>query len=485
MMKQLQLSSRAVHVVLAMLLFASCTAPQSPPITTSASPTGIPTRAVLPTSTLPALSPTSRATTPAPTQQVPPEVSAWLRENAIPFDTADPNSDFEDLMPLKELIGDARIVALGEATHGTREFFQMKHRMLRFLVEEMGFNTFAIEANWPEANLVNDYVQTGQGDPAELLRGLYFWTWNTQEVLDMILWMRAHNENPGDAPLVSFHGFDMLFYEGAMDNVVAYLEKVDPDRAAKTTELYDCFRQFAGKESMYARLSVTRKVECRANLQAVYDQLSQQQSAYESQSSPEAFARVLQNARIVLEAEHFYVYGPVAGFTLRDRYMAENVAWLLDQAGPDARIVLWAHNDHVSVGETIWQGMGGKAMGAYLRERYGSQMVVFGFSFYQGRFNAEEWQSGLGALSTGLPPENSYEYYFHSAELPRFFLDLRGLPSDSTATNWLLTSRPFRFIGSTYDLSHPEDYFISAILPGRLDVIIYFEDTSPSLLLDQ
>lgn len=483
-MKHRWFLSRAITLVLTLLLLASCAAPQRSLTSIPASPTVISTQSI-PTSTFLPTPATHSPSEPALTQPVTvaPEVSTWLRENAIPFDTTDPNSDFEDLMPLKELIGDARIVALGEATHGTHEFFEMKHRILRFLVEEMGFNTFAIEANWPEANLVNDYVQTGQGDPAELLQGLYFWTWDTQEVLDMILWMRAHNENPGDAPLVSFYGFDMQYYKVAIDNVVAYLEKIDPASAAKTTELYRCFRQYRLKEMIYAQLSAKTRTACRANLQAVYDQLSQQQSAYETQSSPEAFARVLQNARIVLEAEHFYASG--AEFTLRDRYMAENVAWLLDQAGPDAKIVLWAHNDHVSVGETIWKGMGGKAMGAYLRERYGNQMVVFGFSFYQGSFNAEEWQSGLGASSTGLPPENSYEYYFHSAELPRFFLDLRGLPSDSTATNWLLTSHPFRFIGSGYDLSHPEDYFISAILPGRFDVIIYFQDTSPSLLLNR
>lgn len=138
---------------------------------------------------------------PDETTGVSPAIVAWLQNHTVPFNTSKPGSGFEDLMPLKQIVGDARIVSLGEATHGTREFFEMKHRILEFLVKEMGFNTFAIEATWPESNLVNNYIQTGEGDPARLLAGLFFWTWNTQEVLDMILWMRENR--------VSFHGFDM------------------------------------------------------------------------------------------------------------------------------------------------------------------------------------------------------------------------------------------------------------------------------------
>src|SRR5689334_21942379 len=194
-MKQRRFASGWLNIMLALLLTSSCAAPQRL-ITATSAP--LATRA-LPKETVPAPSALPSPVEPVPTQPVTiaPESSDWLREHALPFDTTDPGSDFTDLVPLKEWIGDARIVALGEATHGTHEFFEMKHRMLRFLVEEMGFNTFAIEANLPEANLLNDYLHTGQGDPAALLDGLHFWTWDTQEVLDMILWMRAHNENPG------------------------------------------------------------------------------------------------------------------------------------------------------------------------------------------------------------------------------------------------------------------------------------------------
>ena len=122
-----------------------------------------------------------------------PAVTDWIRANAVRLNIVEARNGFADMEPLRRIIGDARIVSLGEATHGTREFFQLKHRMLEFLATQMGFTIFSIEANMPEAYRLNDYVLNGTGDPAQLLRGMYFWTWNTEEVLDMIHWMREFN----------------------------------------------------------------------------------------------------------------------------------------------------------------------------------------------------------------------------------------------------------------------------------------------------
>ena len=159
------------------------------------------------------------------------EVSAWFKSVAIPINSASPQSGLDDLRSLQSTVGNARIVAMGEATHGTREFFQLKHRMLEFLVERMGFTVFGIEANWPESLAVNDYVLKGNGDPAETLAGLYFWTWNTEEVLDMIEWMRRYNQDPSHRKKVKFFGFDMQVARVAVANVEVYLQKVDPDEA--------------------------------------------------------------------------------------------------------------------------------------------------------------------------------------------------------------------------------------------------------------
>ena len=173
--------------------------------------------------------------TPAPVLPEPPPdpVLVWLAANAHPFTGPHLSLPHTELEFLRELVGDARIVALGENTHGARDFFEMKARILRFLVEEMGFNTFAIEATWPEARRIDHYVRTGEGDPERLLSGLYFWTWNTESVLEMIEWMREHNQAGGD---VGFHGFDMQYPGMALHNVREYMRSVDPEALEAVSE---------------------------------------------------------------------------------------------------------------------------------------------------------------------------------------------------------------------------------------------------------
>ena len=150
----------------------------------------------------------------------------WVRANAIPLQTPEARRGFADLQKLKQVVGGARIVSLGEATHGSREFFQLKHRMMEFLASEMGFTIFSIEANMPEAYRLNDFVLTGKGDPKQLLKGMYFWTWNTEEVLDMILWMRDFNKSGKGR--VEFTGFDMQTPVVAAENACTFLAKYEP-----------------------------------------------------------------------------------------------------------------------------------------------------------------------------------------------------------------------------------------------------------------
>jgi hypothetical protein len=149
----------------------------------------------------------------------------WIRKNAIALQTVEAGNGFNDLQPLKKVVGDARIVAIGEATHGTREFFQLKHRMIEFLANQMGFTIFSIEANMPEAHRLNDFVLNGNGDPKQLLKGMYFWTWNTEEVLNMILWMREFNRSGKGR--IEFTGFDMQTPTVAMDIVRTFVTAQD------------------------------------------------------------------------------------------------------------------------------------------------------------------------------------------------------------------------------------------------------------------
>jgi erythromycin esterase len=413
----------------------------------------------------------------------PAEIVNWLQTNAVPFQTAQPGVDYMDLMPIKDMVGNARVVSLGEATHGTREFFLMKHRILEFLVKEMEFNVFAIEATWPEANRINDYVHTGHGDPETLLSGLYFWTWNTEEVLEMILWMREHNQNPGDDPTVSFLGFDMQFPGMAIYNVEMFLQVVDPSAASFVSECYACISPYANgpsgsslSQGRYEDQNAAYRDSCRVDLSEVHEFLLQHEAEYKEASSVLEFDHALQSARIVLQYEDMASQRTPSA---RDFYMAENTIWLLNQAGSDAKIVLWAHNGHVADNPVYG---GGSSMGHYLREEYGDDMVTVAFDFYKGEFRAlTELPGGdygqIEVHSVDDPPMFSYEYYFHTPELERLILDLRGVDMGTSATSWLAGPRYMRSIGAIFTPSNPQKYFYLCRLPSISDLVIYFDHT--------
>lgn len=433
------------------------------------------------------------------TATAPPD-SSWLLDVAIPFDTDDPYADYTDLMPLKEIIGDARVVALGEQTHGIIEFERMKHRLLRFLVLEMGFNAFGMEATWGESNRVGDYVRTGAGDPRELLSGLYFWqwtrlgedgnpeylyfwNWHTQSVLEMIEWMRAHNEDPGSAPTVSFHGIDLQRYRLAMEDVDAYIVRVDPDASTFVANAYACYRAFwdppnFGKRSVYALAPDTLKAACRSGVRAVHDTIAARRADYEAASSPLEYTLALRTARIVVQNEDMMSSGHQDEL-LRSEYMAENAAWILEHAGPDGKLVIWTDNAQLKEAPGT--------MGRHLRERFGADLVTIGFAFGEGRFRAFRvdtipW-SGVEYLHLiSPPPAGSYEKYFFRSGLPRFILDLRTVDDAPAAVaDWMRGPQPFQEITCCYDTYR--DYTYEASLPDEFDVIVYFRRSTPTSFL--
>ena len=378
----------------------------------------------------------------------------WLRGAAVPLATQLAGNGFADLQPLKGILGDSRIVSLGEATHGTREFFQMKHRLLEFLATEMGFTHFAIEALMPEAYRVNQYVLTGQGDPATLLKGLRTWPWNTQEVLDMILWMRAFNAS-GRGP-IQFTGFDMQSTLLAIPNARAFLLKADAEYLPVANSV---FTRIAAAERRR-----TATAEDVAAARGVVDHMSAMREAY-LQGYPLAEVEwAIQNARIVLQKAE-----DLAGITSRDQSMAKNVEWILDQAPAGSKIVLWAHNGHVNKLEG-W-------MGDYLAQRYGDEMYVLGFAFGEGSYNASG-AAGLRSYPATSPVLGSLETLLRAPGLPRYILNLRNLDEDAPLA-WFHQPRLLRSIGSVVHLCP----FFPSKAGKEYDGLIWINSTTPSTLL--
>ena len=391
----------------------------------------------------------------------------WLRMSARSFATVEPRSGFADLEFLRPLAGDARLVSLGEATHGTREFFKMKHRVLEYLVENLGFTVFAIEAALPEADAVNDYVLHGTGDPAAALAGMHYWTWNTREVLDLIEWMRAYNQRRGPRPPVQFRGFDVQYSRGAIDRISAYLDRVDPAAKAQLAALWQCWEPYALGASGYVSRPEEEKSACRASLASVRTTLESKRDEYAARSSAAELEVILRYATVISQDESLAT-GTGPG---RDALMAENVEWLANVAEPDAKIVLWAHNLHVATSSP-------ERMGWHLRRAFGSEMVVFGFAFDHGSFIAGG-APGLGPKHVDSP-RGGIEDLLRTAG-PLFIVDLRQVPSDP-AREYLAPPLAHWSIGELYNGSTTTNRW-PVPLRDTYDALIWIAESTESRLL--
>lgn len=405
------------------------------------------------------------------------KVLSWLRRHAIPLTGVEAGHGFADLQPLKSVIGSARIVALGEATHGTREFFQLKHRLLEFLVTEMGFTTFAIEANWTESLAVNDYVLHGRGDPAKVLSGLNFWTWNTEEVLDLILWMRQFNMRNSDKTKVNLAGFDAQFTGLAATMIREYVTRVDPVFAA---EIASRLKPLENEYRDYCALSVSDVEALHATVQDLVERLLAEERTYVARSTGQEWRLACQHARILCQVDEQRRAGDDARtrYMIRDRAMAENVAWILETEGPSCKMVVWAHNGHVTRDPRgIFDGTV-ESMGMHVARKFDPELVVVGFAFGEGAFQAVVKEDGnrrpIREVAVGPAPDETLDAVLARTDIPVFMVDLRHVDED--VAPWLKEPHVTREIGAFFEST--EDMCETIVPMARYDVLAFIAKTS-------
>lgn len=406
----------------------------------------------------------------------PATVDTWIRNHAVPLVTVQAGHGFKDMQPLRDIVGTTRIVGLGEATHGSREFFQLKHRMLEFLVSEMNFTTFAIEANQPEARILNAYVTRGEGDPAKGLAGLYFWTWDTEEVLEQIRWMRRWNENPSHTHKLSFQGFDMQTPSSAVHNVILYLKKTSPE----ITE------NFIGELGNLESLTTIRELSAapRATREKIYAATLHWLSIFDSNrtawiqaSSPNEFEMTRQDLKVVSQYAEMIVAdlkSGAAGSTVRDRAMADNIKWILDREGPQGKVVVWAHNFHVSK-----FGYGGVlSMGNWLSNYFKNDYMAFGFSFYEGKFQAIAPKQGLIVHEVPPAPEGTLDAALARTGYELLALDLRKCPTTGPVADWFNSYLSTRGIGAVYVAENTKAYMLQQRILTHYDGLFFVKHTN-------
>ncbi|HXJ40001.1 MAG TPA: erythromycin esterase family protein [Bryobacteraceae bacterium] len=361
-------------------------------------------------------------------------------------------------------------MALGEATHGTREFFQVKHRLLKFLVEQMDFSVFSIEANMPDAYRLNEFVVNGIGDPVQLIHNMRFWTWETQELLDLVIWMREFNRS-GKGHLM-FTGFDMGDPKPAALIVTEFVSKHDANYS-------DSLR-----EALPPTVSIPSRGRIGADFHAaafawdkVAEHLNERRRTYSDNGvSAEDIEWVIQNATLVRQFMEMR-----AGEFARDDSMAQNVRWVRKHS-QDGKMVIWAHNGHVAVGGGI---VGTESMGTKLRRVFGDQIVAFGFAFNQGSFRAVSPQRRILAEFRVPPaPAGSLDSVLAATEIPVFLIDLRPAPRSGPVAAWLARPHTSREIGSEYPDYALFDQIYSFDVRRNFDVLVFVAKTTPTQRLE-
>jgi len=381
----------------------------------------------------------------------------WLRNNVHPLLTFDPNiKSNEDLEILDSLIGDAHVVGLGEVTHGSSEIFQMKHRIIKFLTEKKDFGIFSIEANMPEAYKLNEYIIDGKGNPKEFIKGMHFWTWRTKEVLNMVEWMRLHNEAKQK---IQFTGFDMQYYYWS----IMELEKAFKENLKILNDL-NAINQLLGKTSQQ-HLGSRMGAISQEDKDTVVAKLKHVKEAIGSMEiTKDSMAWLNQNSRIIEQ------YMDKTVFT-RDKYMAENVMWIKSQS-KEPKIALWAHNAHIQ--RTM------NSMGNVLSDSIAKNYVSIGFAFARGEYTATG-SKGLTSYLAQEPYNGTFEKFFESIDTPIFIIDLRTVKAEKPIhAKWLLEKLDFRQVGAMKTTSE----FYETNLKEDYDLIIFINNSSPSKILD-
>jgi len=379
-----------------------------------------------------------------------------------------------------------RVVLLGEASHGTGEFYRARAAITRHLITHHNFTIVAVEADWPDAATIDRYVRhrphrAGTDKPFQRFPT---WMWRNTDIQELIHWMRDHNDMVDDMEArAGFYGLDIYNMSGSIGAVLDYLDRVDPDAAKVARERYGCLTPWQNNPATYGRAALSRSyAECE---KAVIDQcrdLLRKRLVY-AKDDGDAFLDAAQNARLIASAERYYrimYYGGAESWNLRDTHMFETLQNLLDAKGPESKAIVWAHNSHI--GDARFTDMGAARgelnIGQLCRETFGSDAALIGFGTHTGTVAAAtDWDGDMQVKRVNPSRADSYERQFHDSGKSRFLLDLSPERHDALRRR-LAEPRLERFIGVIYRPdTELQSHYSQAILPEQFDAFVWFDRT--------
>jgi erythromycin esterase len=408
---------------------------------------------------------------------------AEIRRRELPLELP------EDLDPLLERIGEARYVLLGEASHGTHEYYTWRAEISRRLILEKGFRFLAVEGDWPDCCRIDRYIRhvPGAGDSARQVLSTFdrwpTWMWANQEVAELAEWLREHNRGKDPERQVRFYGLDVYSLWDSMRAVMRYLEHTDPELARRARWAYGCFDPYLEDVQEYARATRWVPTSCEAEVVSTLVELRRRAAELQSRDgrvAREAYFDAEQNALIVRNAEEYYrlmVRGGPDSWNARDLHMVTTLERLMEFHGPDAKAIVWEHNTHIGDARATDMARTGLLnVGQVVRERHGGDGVVLvGFGSHRGSvIAAREWEAPMERMPVPEARPGSWEDLFHTAGSTNrlVLLDPERMPED-----WHI-SRGHRAIGVVY---HPEyeafGNYVFTVLPRRYDAFLYLDET--------
>ncbi len=416
-----------------------------------------------------------------------------IREKAVELKGAGDVSN-----EIMSLVGDARFVLIGEASHGTHEFYKCRAEITKRLIQEKEFSAIAVEADFPDAYRVNRFAR-GFGsdktasDALSSFTRFPLWMWRNREVLEFVEWLKAHNDKQCANKKIGFYGLDLYSLHSSMKAVLDYLNKVDPNAAKTARERYSCFDHF-GEDAQSYGYAASYDAHFSCEDEAVKQLVDLQKRAAEYTNRDGFIARdefffAEQNARLVRNAEEYYreMYrGRASSWNLRDSHMAETLDELAKHLAAEnqpSKIVVWAHNSHLGDARATEMGERGEwNVGQLARERYKNEARLIGFTTHAGTVGAaDNWNEPHQIKIVRPSHKDSYERIFHETDLPEFFLNLR----DAEIENLLSKPQLERAIGVIYrPQTERASHYFTAVLSGQFDGVIHFDETRAVAPLD-
>lgn len=411
----------------------------------------------------------------------PPKAVQAIAAACEQFDTV----DSANLEPLLARIGDARVVLLGEATHGTSEFYRMRENISRELIDRKGFNFIAIEADWPDAARIDRYVRHAGHRSARWSAFARFpaWMWRNQETRKFVDWLRARNTGLPKHERVALHGLDLYSLYNSIHSVIAYLEQVDPATAEVARRRYACLTPWQSNPASYGYVALNDQYRsCEREVVSMLSDLLIAEQRYAAQDG-EHFLDAVQNARLVANAERYYrkmYYGSRASWNLRDSHMFETLRNLLNFYGPRSKAIVWAHNSHIGdCRATEMSRRGEHNIGQLCREEFGAGAYLVGFGTHSGHVAAaSDWDGPMEVKQIRPSMAGSYERLCHDAGCANFLLPLRNPKSEQLIED-LSKPRLERAIGVIYrPETELQSHYFQAVLPRQFDEYIWVDQSS-------